>query len=108
MCWLYSIHATSGCDTVSQFIGTEEIELFNLISKKTDIARGLEPFLAAEYDEASVKTDVFDIIAGLNNMKGSKYEDVRPMLVEVTQRYCLYNSFKVNSLIKVTCLICIK
>ena len=87
MCWLYSIHATSGCDTVSQFIGTEEIELFNLISKKTDIALGLESFLAAEYDKASVKTGAFDIIAGLNNMKGSKYEDVRAMLVEVTQKF---------------------
>ena len=45
--------------------------------------------MAAEYDEASVKTDVFDIIAGLNNTKGAKYEDARPMLVELTQRFCL-------------------
>ena len=74
-----AIHAISGCDTVSQLYGIGKDKLFKQISKKPDIARGLEPFLAAEYDEASIKAVGLDIIAGLYNIRGSKYEDVRPM-----------------------------
>ena len=64
---------------MSQLYGIGKDKLFKQISKKPDIARGLEPFLAAEYDEASIKAVGLDIIAGLYNMRGSKYEDVRPM-----------------------------
>ena len=78
-CVGYTIHVISGCNTASQVLLEKSNFSARSLKKTYDIARGLEPFLAAEYDEASIKTDGFDIIAGLNNMRGSKYEDVRPM-----------------------------
>ena len=76
---ILSIHALSGCDTVSQLFGAGKDKLFKQMCKNPENLSDIMAFSQSPYEEKSVKDGGLKIIARLYNMKIAAYEDLRPM-----------------------------
>ena len=78
---ILSIHAISGCDTVSQLYGIGKDKLFKQLCKNPDKTSQLLAFSRIPYDEKSIKDGGLKTITQLYNINKAQYHDIRPLWV---------------------------
>ena len=76
---ILSIHAISGCDTVSQLYGIGKDKLFKQMCKNPDKTNQLLAFSRVPYDEKSIKDGGLKTISQLYNINKAQYHDIRPL-----------------------------